>query len=321
MFVSLRSLIWGWMRYSTPWVFIHLTTLFILPFTETLPAMDHEVKPKVEIQVFVENTRSQSLSPRVSPTRASSSNRFTPLRVLPPVARCRKSQSSPRMASSLDNVDLWEESDTEDDSHSLYDKFNGVTINPRNTIDLSDLRKRPEVPSQTQLNNTFHDYGESTRNVIETAARSVKKSKHFRRLKKPQSSKDCTMASIESSEKGACNGSEACDQPDNELLPPEAPQVQEPTVDEEFPRDGEDKRAPNTAAARKVKFNNLVTVKDGELSTQDFLRNSHNSAQLFKQKYLQKKCDSSYNADFSGSSGSLRNRNYEKQQDSMNKKS
>ncbi len=37
---------------------------------------------------------------------------------------------------------------------------------------------------------------------------------------------------------------------------------------------------------RKVKFNNFVTVRDGQRNTTDSLRNSHNSAQMFKQKFL-----------------------------------
>lgn len=38
--------------------------------------------------------------------------------------------------------------------------------------------------------------------------------------------------------------------------------------------------------ARKVKFNSFVTVRDNEISTLDLLKNSNNSAQMFKNKYL-----------------------------------
>jgi hypothetical protein len=37
---------------------------------------------------------------------------------------------------------------------------------------------------------------------------------------------------------------------------------------------------------RKVKFNNFVTIREGERNTMDYLRESHNSAQVFKKKYL-----------------------------------
>ena len=41
-----------------------------------------------------------------------------------------------------------------------------------------------------------------------------------------------------------------------------------------------------TSPERKVKFNNFVTVRRGEVNTYGYLRESQNSAQVIKQKYL-----------------------------------
>ena len=71
---------------------------------------------------------------------------------------------SPRMTSSLDNVDLWDESDSDSEvGHSkTYDVINGVQINPRNTIDLADLRcpvacKRNRLEMQGKGHNSNVD--------------------------------------------------------------------------------------------------------------------------------------------------------------------
>ena len=42
----------------------------------------------------------------------------------------------------------------------------------------------------------------------------------------------------------------------------------------------------NSTGERRVKFNNLVSVRDGELNTVDSLRNSNNSAMMYKKQYL-----------------------------------
>ena len=55
-----------------------------------------------------------------------------------------RQQRSPRTAISLDNVDLWEEeedSDVDDRNSPGFDRINGVPINPRSTIDFSELRR------------------------------------------------------------------------------------------------------------------------------------------------------------------------------------
>ncbi|ELU02258.1 hypothetical protein CAPTEDRAFT_213796 [Capitella teleta] len=130
--------------------------------------------------------------------------------------------SSPCIASSLENVDLWEES--EDDEE--FDQIDGVSINPRNTMDLSDLRtdSPPQAAQTSTLNNTFHGYDPSTRAQLAQAKRETEL-------------KDC----------GRSNHGN-----------------------------------------RRVKFSNLVTVQEGNFSTFDLLRNSHNSAKRFRQKHLTK---------------------------------
>ncbi|KAK2156928.1 hypothetical protein LSH36_202g08005 [Paralvinella palmiformis] len=73
-----------------------------------------------------------------------------------------RQQRSPRTAISLDNVDLWEEeeeSDCDDRNNSPgFDRINGVPINPRSTIDFSELRRsRSPVVSKRNKSNEDPD--------------------------------------------------------------------------------------------------------------------------------------------------------------------
>ena len=230
-----------------------------------------------------------------------------------------------RIGYSLDMVDLWDpDSDSESENTSdKYDSINGVTINPRKTINFSELRKfrRKDIPDmneETELQDKA-DGSKEKREPKKKEGRTKPKLRMTQNMKAlltyppaSPSSADCPcnitfedyrkQVDRKSSKTTKQNQSEHRTIPiltrASKKLPKEetSPSLSRSRKSESSPLPPQQRMLNVTydfsdelsTSPKRVNFNNFVTVEDGEMSTLEMLKSSNNSAQLIKQKYLGK---------------------------------
>ncbi len=265
-----------------------------------------------------------------------------------------------RTTSSLDNVDLWEESDSENEQiNDGFDRVNGVLINPRKTFDFSELRKskspltaaRQKLSSRTcesaklkatektrvlpelkkrnpksvmavpQKPHLSDHPRESSVNVkprvrVPPTMKSLFNEKQHTNLKSKIKADRSIQKAISPGKFPGFNNTYMSSHQDNSNLrdltrntkqseagmtcdkshTPEYIErrrrssvmdcdITDPTKETTLPVHVDS----DSHADRRVKFNNFVTVREGNMSTLDVLRHSNNSAQMIKQRYLGRK--------------------------------
>ena len=338
-----------------------------------------------------QRSNSSAGSKRESPQPMTSGYFATTLNYIRP----RRTPTSPRTAVSLDNVDLWEEDDSDSDERRPspgFDRINGVPINPRVTIDFSELRrsrspvatKRNKLDDHTGCKSAAKPFSSKTlaelksdmaaaktrlmesrnkprvrvnrklqattlfpnpdrsgngqpinhqarteaseikelRSPIEKQKSSQSKFQFMPRLSSTytvselksamvappnNASSNATVSTAKNSELNRINSKIAALRTvtnNNTKIHRNAANLivntqQSPIVSlredikrvKDMNNRGSTDSNMSTGSAssspeRKVKFNNFVTIREGEKNTMDHLRESHNSAQVFKQKYL-----------------------------------
>ncbi len=260
------------------------------------------------------------------------------------------SRSNSRIGISLDMVDLWDpETDIEselEESQSGFDRINGIAINPRKTVDLSELRRNGAFSEFERAQSPLKQAQEAMMDRLnqETGSESQNEAHHDARARRrengsagrprvrmtsnmrahltyppnpssPRNNSPCNYNNIakdSSRSKEATTGREATPisthQSQQRTHTSQTPQRTLPILikknSKSRPQESSPKVPPqhrvlnqtydftdsanSSPSSRRVNFNNIVTVQDGELSTEETLRNSNNSAQLIKQKYLAK---------------------------------
>ena len=226
---------------------------------------------------------------------------------------------------SLDMVELWEgESDNESGSRDdKFDSINGVIINPRKTIDFSELRRfrlkeAVDVDEKTEEDNDKSKRGSSKK--TKRAKPKVMMTKNMKALltfppASPRST-DCPTnvtfgkyyRNLKSSERETRKEEHQQHQQQRSKLLPiltkpgkkssgegtESPSIAKPRS-RGSPLLPPKQRQLNvtydfsdelSSSPKRVNFNNFVTVEDGEMSTLEMLKSSNNSLQLIKQRYL-----------------------------------
>ena len=218
---------------------------------------------------------------------------------------------------SLDMVELWEgESDNESGStDDKFDSINGVVINPRKTIDFSELRRFRLKDAADEDEIAGQDCNKRTKPKVMMTKNmkalltyppafprspdypsNVTSEKHCKNLKssgkearkeeeqeqkhhqQQQRSKPIPILT----KPGKETSTEGTESPNRRspLVPPKQRQL---NVTYDFSDE-----LSSSPTCKRVNFNNFVTVEDGEISTLEMLKSSNNSAQLIKQRYLGK---------------------------------
>ena len=218
---------------------------------------------------------------------------------------------------SLDMVELWEgESDNESGStDDKFDSINGVIINPRKTIDFSELRRFRLKDADDDDETTQGDRNKKrTSKKSNRAKPKVMMTKNMKALltyppafpRSPDCPSDVTCekycTNFKPSEKETRKEEqEQKHQQQQERSKPvpiltkpetESPNRRSPIVP---PKQRQlnvtydfSEELSSSPTCKRVNFNNFVTVEDGEMSTLEMLKSSNNSAQLIKQRYLGK---------------------------------
>ncbi len=261
------------------------------------------------------------------------------------------SRSNSRIGISLDMVDLWDpETDIEselEESQSGFDRINGIAINPRKTVDLSELRRngafsefqRAQSPlkqaQEAMMDRLNQETGSESQNEVHHDARARRRENgsagrprvrmtsnmraHLTYPPNPSSPRNNSPCNYNNIAKDSSRSKEvttghreatpsSTHQSQQRAHTSQTPQRTLPILikknSKSRPQESSPKVPPqhrvlnqtydftdsanSSPSSRRVNFNNIVTVQDGELSTEETLRNSNNSAQLIKQKYLAK---------------------------------
>ena len=231
-----------------------------------------------------------------------------------------------KIGTSLDMVDLWDpDSDSEpDDTSDRFDSINGITINPRKTIDFSELRKyRSKEVHDTSEDPMPNEKAEGSQEKRKSKKKEGRAKPNLRMTQNMKalltyppaspSSADCpSNIAFEEYRKQrdlkSSKGTSKQNQTENRTLPVLTKPSKKLPKDETSPSVSKSRRNESSplppqhrmlnvtydfsdelsTSPKRVNFNNFVTVEDGEMSTLEMLKSSNNSAQLIKQKYLGK---------------------------------
>ncbi len=292
------------------------------------------------------------------------------------------SRSNSRIGISLDMVDLWDPEESESEleaSQSGFDRINGIAINPRKTVDLSELRRtgafsefeRAQSPIKQAQDAMMDRLNQETGNY--TGSESQSEARHDARARRreigagrprvrmtanmkahltyppnpssPRNNSTCNYNNIakdSNRSREATTGREVTpstnsqsqqrthsnqsqlrthssqsqqrthpSQPQQRTLPILIKKNSKSRPQESSPKVPPTHRVLNqtydftdsansSPSSRRVNFNNMVTVQDGEMSTLETLKSSNNSAQLIKQKYLSKLTMGHHSSDLEG---------------------